>query len=113
VKIKKELLIKVAVLVVYLTMIAVNTLANILPIGGITTGEISNFYPNLFAPAAYTFAIWGLIYLLLAGYVLYQFGLFQKKKSKKKEKNFSKKSHHISYILQLQIHCGYLLGITN
>jgi hypothetical protein len=97
VKIKKQFLIKVAVLVTYLTMIAANALANILPIGGITTGEISNFYPNLFAPAAYTFAIWGLIYLLLAGYVLYQFGLFQKKKSKKREELLQKIAPYFIY----------------
>lgn len=54
-------------------MVIVNFLANSLPINNQTTGEISNAYPNLFAPAGLTFSIWGLIYLLLAGYVLYQF----------------------------------------
>ncbi len=29
------------------------------------TGELSDRYPNLFVPAGFTFAIWGLIYLLL------------------------------------------------
>lgn len=71
-------------------MITVNALANILPIGGVTTGEISDLYADLFAPASITFAIWGLIYLLLAGYVLYQFGLFQKKKEKAREEIFAK-----------------------
>jgi hypothetical protein len=42
-------------------MIVLNVLANALPLGGRTTGEISDAYPNLFAPAGYTFAIWGLI----------------------------------------------------
>jgi hypothetical protein len=59
-------------------MIMVNALANILPINGITTGDISDSYPNLFAPAGITFSIWGLIYFLLAIYVIYQF--FPKKK---------------------------------
>ncbi|NCB41852.1 MAG: tryptophan-rich sensory protein [Clostridia bacterium] len=60
-------------------MIAVNGLANALPINGLNTGEASDAYPNLFAPAGMTFAIWGVIYLLLAAYVLYQFGAFQNK----------------------------------
>lgn len=55
-----------------------NILANVLPINGITTGEVSDKYSNLFAPAGYTFAIWGLIYILLAGYTVYQLGIFQK-----------------------------------
>lgn len=53
-------------------MVVVNFSANALPINR-TTGEISDAYPNLFAPAGLTFSIWGLIYLLLAGYVVYQF----------------------------------------
>jgi len=61
----------------YVTMIAVNALANILPINGIGTGQVSDSYPNLFAPTGLTFAIWGVIYLLLAAYLLFQFGLFR------------------------------------
>ena len=57
----------------YIAMVIVNVLANSLPINDRTTGEISNSYANLFAPAGITFAIWGLIYLLLAGYLIYQF----------------------------------------
>lgn len=60
----------------YVLMIAINALANILPINGRTTGGVSDAYPNLFAPAAPTFAIWGVIYLLLGAHVLYQLGLF-------------------------------------
>ena len=58
----------------FVLMVTVNALANILPINGITTGEVSDAYPNLFAPAGLTFAIWGLIYLLLLVYSIYQLG---------------------------------------
>lgn len=75
---------KFTVAVTYLIMVIVNALANILPINGIDTGAISDSYPNLFAPAGLTFSIWGVIYLLLLGYTLYQFGLFQGDKSKVK-----------------------------
>ncbi len=57
----------------YLAMITVNALANILPIGGIGTGEVSDSYTNLFAPAGITFSIWGVIYILLALHTIYQF----------------------------------------
>ncbi|EUJ33370.1 hypothetical protein MFLO_03520 [Listeria floridensis FSL S10-1187] len=49
----------------YFTMLAVNILANLLPLNGMTTGEISDRYAALFTPAGYVFSIWGLIYLLL------------------------------------------------
>lgn len=54
-------------------MVVMNFLANFLQINNRSAGEISDAYPNLFAPAGPAFSIWGLIYLLLGGYVLYQF----------------------------------------
>lgn len=60
----------------FAAMIAVNALANLIPIGGNTTGQVSEIWPNLFTPAPVTFAIWGVIYLLLTGFVLYQWELF-------------------------------------
>jgi len=69
---------KIFVTVTFLIMIVVNTLANVLPINGQNTGQVSDAYPNLFAPAGITFAIWGLIYLLLAAFTLYLLGCFQK-----------------------------------
>lgn len=56
----------------FIVMISVNALANILPINGMNTGEVSDKFFNLFAPAPITFAIWGLIYLLLGAYSVYQ-----------------------------------------
>lgn len=72
-----NIFLKVLVAVTFIIMIAINALANILPLNGQNTGEISNYYANLFAPAGLTFSIWVLIYLLLALFTLYQFGLFQ------------------------------------
>lgn len=69
---------KLLVALTFIVMIGVNTLANSLPINGQNTGQVSDAYGNLFAPAGLTFAIWGLIYLMLAFYTLYQFGLFHK-----------------------------------
>jgi hypothetical protein len=58
-------------LVGFLATIVVNALANILPINGVTTGEVSGLYPNLFVPEGRTFAIWGLIYVLLGIFLVY------------------------------------------
>jgi hypothetical protein len=69
----KSTFIKIITGATYISMIVANFLANSLPINNRSTGQISDDYPNLFAPAGLTFSIWGLIYLLLAGYVLYQF----------------------------------------
>jgi len=56
----------------FLGVIVVNWLAVALPINNKTTGELSDLYPNLFVPAGLTFSIWGIIYLLLAIFVVYQ-----------------------------------------
>jgi hypothetical protein len=56
--------------VLFLGVITVNALANILPINGYNTGQISAFYPNAFVPAGFTFSIWGVIYLLLLSYTI-------------------------------------------
>ncbi len=73
--------IQLGVVIAFLLMVAVNFLANFLPLNGVTTAEVSDSYANLFAPAGYTFAIWGLIYLLLALYVLFQMGFLHKKEN--------------------------------
>ncbi len=59
-------------LVGFIAMVVVNFLANALPLNNVTTGAVSDSYGNLFAPTGLTFAIWGVIYLLLGGYTLYQ-----------------------------------------
>lgn len=59
-------------IVAFVGTVVVNILANTLPIAGKTTGELSDLYPNLFVPAGFTFAIWGVIYILLALFVIYQ-----------------------------------------
>ena len=53
-------------------MIAMNVLANALPLNGQATGEISDRFAVLFVPAGYVFSIWGLIYLGIIVYAVYQ-----------------------------------------
>jgi len=59
------------ILSVVLTII-INMIAVLLPLNGLTTGEISDLYPNLFVPVGLTFSIWSVIYLLLSLFAIYQ-----------------------------------------
>jgi benzodiazapine receptor len=59
------------VLTVILTL-TVNGLANALPINGLNTGQISDMFQVYFVPAGYVFSIWGLIYLALIAFAVYQ-----------------------------------------
>jgi len=63
----------ILVLLSFVITISVNTLANILPLNNVTTGQVSDNYSNLFTPVGFTFGIWILIYILLAMYTIYQF----------------------------------------
>lgn len=54
-----------------LAVIAVNAAANIVPINGINTGEVSARFPTGFTPAGWVFSIWGLIYLGLLTFSVY------------------------------------------
>lgn len=51
--------------------ITLNALANILPINGLNTGEVSALYPNAFVPDGFTFSIWSVIYALLLAFLIY------------------------------------------
>ena len=46
-----------------LIVIGVNAAANILPINGYNTGQLSALYPTGFTPAGWVFGIWSLIYI--------------------------------------------------
>lgn len=58
--------------VTFIIMIVTNALANILPINGQRTGEISDSLNVLFTPAGYVFSIWGLIYALVLIWLVMQ-----------------------------------------
>lgn len=67
---------KILNIVFFLAMITINALANIIPFGYGNTGTISRKYPNLFTPSPVTFSIWGVIYLLLSLFIIFQSGMF-------------------------------------
>ena len=61
----------IANLSAFVVVVIVNALATTIPLGGMTTGQLSDLYQNLFVPAGLTFSIWGIIYLLLGVYAVY------------------------------------------
>ena len=63
---------QVLVVLALLSTLAINYLSTALPINGLTPGAISDQFPVRFTPAGYVFAIWGLIYLGLMAYAVYQ-----------------------------------------
>jgi benzodiazapine receptor len=68
----KNVIRQILVVLATLATIVVNGLANALPINGLGTGEISDMFDVFFVPAGYVFSIWGLIYLGLLAYSVYQ-----------------------------------------
>lgn len=63
---------RIGVIVAFLATFALNALANILPLNGLNTGEISDRFEVFFVPAGYVFSIWSLIYVGLLAYAIYQ-----------------------------------------
>ena len=49
-------------------VLAVNAAANIVPLGGLNTGQLSALYPTGFTPPGYVFGIWSIIYLGLIAF---------------------------------------------
>lgn len=58
--------------VTFISVVVVNYLSNTGKMNNTTIGEVSGDLTTLFTPAGYAFSIWGLIYLLLLGFVIYQ-----------------------------------------
>lgn len=69
---RKQLMSRMLVVLATVLMIAINALANTRGLGGVTTGAMSGRYDVPFTPAGFVFAIWGLIYVGLLTFTLYQ-----------------------------------------
>jgi hypothetical protein len=70
----RDTLRQVSTLAAILAGFGINTLSNLAPIGGMTIAEISNTVLKdvLITPANYAFAIWGVIYVGLFSFGIYQ-----------------------------------------
>jgi len=85
----------------FIITLAINSLANTTVFNGRTTGQVSDLYPTLVTPAGYVFAIWGIIYVLLLAFVIYQALPSQK------DKPFQKQIGLI-FILSSLLNCVWL-----
>lgn len=56
----------------FLITIIINGLSNTTLLNNRTTAQVSDAYPTLITPAGYVFSIWGIIYFLLAVFLVYQ-----------------------------------------
>lgn len=65
--------------------LVINSLANTTVLNGRTTAQVSDLYSTLITPAGYVFAIWGIIYVLLSAFLIYQALPSQKAKPYQKQ----------------------------
>lgn len=63
---------QIANIIAFVATVFVNYLSNTGAINNTTIGQISEASQNFFTPAGYAFSIWGLIYVMLLGFVIYQ-----------------------------------------
>lgn len=63
---------QIANIIGFLLLVLVNFLGAMGAINDTSIADISNANHNLFTPAGYAFSIWGIIYLLLLGFIIYQ-----------------------------------------
>jgi benzodiazapine receptor len=69
---KKAVLLQSLNIFAFILTIVVNGLANSAGLNGRTTAEVSDLYPTAVTPAGYVFSIWGVIYVLLLVFVVFQ-----------------------------------------
>jgi benzodiazapine receptor len=78
---KNPVLLKWSNIIAFAFTVIVNSLAGSTTlIGGVNTAQISDSNPTLITPAGYVFSIWGIIYVLLGVFVIFQALPSQKEK---------------------------------
>lgn len=75
---KKYLGSKIFITIGVLITFAVNMLAILLPLNGISTAAVSDSFKVYFVPANYVFSIWSVIYVALIAFTVYQLVLKDK-----------------------------------
>jgi benzodiazapine receptor len=81
-----SILLRSSNIVAFVITVLVNGLAGSTTLlGGVNTAEISDLNPTLITPAGYVFSIWGIIYVLLGLFVIFQALPSQKEKYYQKQ----------------------------
>ena len=68
----RDIVRQATVVLSFVLTLVINGLASTGALGGLSTQQIATRYPIYFLPANFTFGIWGLIYLALGAYTVYQ-----------------------------------------
>jgi hypothetical protein len=68
----KTILLQSLNIITFAVTVIVNALASSLALNGRTTAEVSDLYFTLVTPAGYVFSIWGVIYMLLLVFAVFQ-----------------------------------------
>jgi hypothetical protein len=68
----KDIIRQASGVVALIITIAVNVMSNALPFNGLSAPEIADSFDVYFVPAGYVFSIWGVIYLGLIAYTVFQ-----------------------------------------
>jgi hypothetical protein len=79
---KKDTFLKIIVILAFFIMILVNVISFYKPFGLRSIAEVSAINPTLLTPADFSFSIWGIIYLLLFAFVIYQLGILGRNRLK-------------------------------
>lgn len=93
-------------LVSVILVILVNYISQAFSLNDTTIGEMSAKYANLFTPAGYAFAIWGIIFLGLLAY-----GIFQVRRAyySEKESNFIEQTGYWFFLANI-LNCCWVLA---
>lgn len=75
----------IANIIALIITLIINALSNTGVFNGNTMASVSAKYENLFTPAGYAFSIWGLIYIGLVGFIIYQAKVWFKKEPLREE----------------------------
>ncbi len=94
--------------IIFIISLVINGLSNTTILGGNNTAEVSDRYPTLFTPDGVTFAIWGIIYMLVAAYCVRLYTDF----GQKRQKSADQLAHEIipNFIIVSLLNAAWLIS---
>src|SRR5690606_14819412 len=74
VKMNRDVIRQIVNVIIVIATLAVNSLSQVLPFNGQTSAEIANRYADrtFFLPANYVFSVWGVIYIGMIAFAIFQ-----------------------------------------
>jgi len=69
---KKDIFRQITVIIITIVTLTMNSLATTLPLNNKTTAELSDSFLIRFVPAGYVFSVWGIIYMGLIAFTVWQ-----------------------------------------